>query len=118
MATIRQHNYYVYFLTNKNRTVLYVGVTNDLQRRLTEHYLGAQKPPRRVFTARYNCYYCIGYEHFIWIQQAKAREKEIKKWRKEKKMGRVRELNPEGKFLNDEILGVGWEERYRWKDEQ
>ncbi|MGB3617771.1 MAG: GIY-YIG nuclease family protein [Catalinimonas sp.] len=55
------HDYYVYLLTNKHRTVLYVGVTNDLIRRLGEHH--AQAGRRRTFTGRYQCHFLIYWEH-------------------------------------------------------
>ncbi|WP_225551942.1 GIY-YIG nuclease family protein [Sphingobacterium bovistauri] len=50
------HNYFVYILTNVNRTVLYIGVTNDLPTRLQEHYTDSQKT-KRHFTGKYNVYY-------------------------------------------------------------
>ena len=72
---MRQHNYYVYIITNKNKTVLYTGVTNDLKRRLNEHENGVSPG----FTKRYNCQYIIYYEHFTYIEHAIEREKEIKR---------------------------------------
>ena len=69
------YNFYVYILTNKAKTVLYRGVTNNLKRRLEEHN---EKLNTKSFTAKYNLNYLIYYEKYGWIQQAIAREKEIK----------------------------------------
>ncbi|MFV8333201.1 GIY-YIG nuclease family protein [Flavobacterium sp. GSP14] len=91
------YNFYVYILTNKNRTVLYTGVTNNLKRRLTEHknHINAKS-----FTARYNVEFLIYYEYFGWIQLAIAREKEIKDMRRELKLNLITAFNPELKFLD------------------
>ena len=96
---MRFHNYYVYIITNKNKTVLYTGVTNDLKRRLYEHENGILPG----FTKKYNCHYIIYYEHFLHIEHAIDREKEIKKWRREKKDRLITKFNSEWKFLNEEI---------------
>lgn len=75
-------NYYVYILTNWNNTVMYIGVTNDLVRRLYEHknklYAG--------FTKKYNLNKLVYFELFFDINEAIKREKEIKKWRREKRI--------------------------------
>ena len=78
MKTLGTHNYYVYILTNKIKTVLYIGVTNDLQRRIYEH----ENSLISGFSKKYNCNYLIYYEHFQEIKEAIEREKEIKKWRR------------------------------------
>jgi len=96
---MRFHNYYVYIITNMNKTVLYTGVTNDLKRRLYEH----ENRLLPGFTKRYNCHYIVYYEHFTFIEHAIDREKEIKKWRREKKDRLITKFNPEWKFLNEEI---------------
>ncbi|MGY4538796.1 putative endonuclease [Mucilaginibacter sp. UYNi724] len=95
------HNYYVYITTNYDRTVLYVGVTNDLLRRLYEH--GENRGLRKTFTGKYFCHYLIHYEHFSNIEHAIEREKEIKKWRREKKETLINTTNPERRFLNNEL---------------
>lgn len=92
------YNFYVYILTNKNKTVLYTGVTNDLKRRLQEHK-GKTNP--KSFTARYNVEFLLYYEHFTWIQLAIAREKEIKDLKRDKKEILIKTINPDWKFLND-----------------
>jgi putative endonuclease len=92
------YNFYVYILTNKNKTVLYVGVTNDLKRRLQEH---KEKINPNSFTARYNVEFLLYYEHFTWIQLAIAREKEIKDLKRDKKELLINTINPDWNFLND-----------------
>lgn len=71
------NKHYVYIITNKNKTVLYTGVTNDLARRLVEHIDNIEKG-RKTFTAKYKCKHLLYYEEYGWIQEAIAREKEIK----------------------------------------
>ncbi|TDE04544.1 GIY-YIG nuclease family protein [Flavobacterium hiemivividum] len=94
------YNFYVYILTNRSRTVLYTGVTNDLRRRLKEH---KDKINQNSFTARYNLDFLIYYEHFGWIQLAIAREKEIKDLRRELKLDLIKDFNPEMVFLNSQF---------------
>ena len=95
------HNYYVYILTNKHKTVLYVGVTNDLASRLHQHTTTNNE---LSFTHRYNVFYLVYYERFQFIQHAIEREKEIKGWRRSKKEELICSLNPEWKFLNEEVF--------------
>jgi len=99
--TLGTHNYYVYLLTNKNKTVLYTGVTNNLKERLHYH----RNPPAtsKAFTTKYRCYFLLYYEHFTSIDSAIAREKQIKGYRREKKEGLINDFNPEWEFLNDQI---------------
>lgn len=91
------YDFYVYILTNKNKTVLYTGVTNNIRRRLKEH---REKKNPKSFTARYNVEFLIYYEHFGWIQLAIAREKEIKDLRRELKLDLIKSFNPDFHFLN------------------
>jgi putative endonuclease len=92
------YNFYVYILTNKAKTVLYTGVTNNLKRRLQEHN---EKLNPNNFTAKYNLNYLIYYEKYGWIQQAIAREKEIKLIRRDLKLELIKEFNPNMEFLNN-----------------
>ncbi|MFY8067827.1 MAG: GIY-YIG nuclease family protein [Flavobacterium sp.] len=92
------YNFYVYILTNKAKTVLYTGVTNNLKRRLQEHN---EKLNPNSFTAKYNLNYLIYYEKYGWIQQAIAREKEIKLLRRDLKLELIQEFNPNMEFLNN-----------------
>ena len=101
MKTIGTHNYYVYILTNKIKTVLYTGVTNNLKQRLYFH-----KNPEantKAFTAKYKVFYLIYYEHFKDVEEAIKREKQIKGWRREKKERLINEFNSEWRFLDDEV---------------
>ncbi len=98
---MRDHNYFIYILTNFNRTVLYTGVTNDLSIRLTQHIEGINK---FSFTNKYKCHFLIYYEHFHYIDQAIAREKEIKGWSRKKKEDLIATENKDWKFLNDEVI--------------
>ena len=92
------YNFYVYILTNKAKTVLYTGVTNNLRRRLEEHN---EKLNPNSFSAKYNLNYLIYYEKYGWIQQAIAREKEIKLLRRDLKLELIKEFNPKMEFLNN-----------------
>ena len=99
---MRQHNYYTYILTNFKQTVLYVGVTNDLDRRLTEHYFGTDK--NVAFANKYKCFYLVWYERHQYINHAIEREKEIKGWTRDKKKKLIEEENPTWRFLNWDIM--------------
>lgn len=81
--------YYVYMLTNKSST-LYVGVTNNLPRRVFEH----RNKILKGFTQKYNLDRLIYSEEFSSINEALAREKQIKGWRRSKKMALIKSLNP------------------------
>lgn len=91
------YNFYVYIITNKNKTVLYTGVTNNLKLRLQQHH---EKNNPNSFTAKYNIHFLIYYQHFGWIQQAIAKEKEIKDLTRQKKLDFIQEHNPKMAFLN------------------
>ena len=90
-------NYYVYITSNPGRTVLYTGVTNDLRRRLQEHYENRGK--QVSFVGRYYCYELIYYEHTTNVIQAIAREKEIKNMTREKKTDLIATANPKWNTL-------------------
>src|SRR5689334_21742353 len=89
--------YYVYILTNKSRT-LYTGVTNNLMRRVYEH----QNKLVPGFTSRYNIQYLVYYESTSSVHVALAREKQIKGWRREKKLALIHSMNPDWKDLSEE----------------
>ena len=99
--TFGTHNYYVYILTNKAKTVLYTGVTNNLKERL--YYHTHPDALSKAFTTKYRCYYLLYWEHFSDVETAIQREKQIKGWRREKKDALISSLNPDWKFLNREI---------------
>lgn len=95
--------YFVYLLTNTTRKILYTGVTNNLAARIAEHYL--KRGNATSFTARYYCYWLVYYEETRYINDAIAREKEIKGWKRRKKEDLISSFNPGWKFLNSEICG-------------
>jgi putative endonuclease len=83
-------------MTNKNRTTLYIGVTNDLCRRIYEHKNHLIK---NSFTEKYNLELCIYYEEFPDFSLVLKREKELKKWNRKKKDDLIKKKNPEWKVL-------------------
>ena len=89
---ITQRGGYVYIMTNKNNTVLYTGVTNNLKRRLEEHLI--KKNPKS-FTSKYNISKLVYYESFFLIGDAIAREKQIKAGSRAKKETLILGMNPE-----------------------
>ncbi|MEX0827969.1 MAG: GIY-YIG nuclease family protein [Haliea sp.] len=92
--------YYVYLLTNQNHRVLYVGVTNNLQRRIFEH----KNKIIQGFTEKYNINKLVYFETAIDIRAAIAREKQIKRWRREKKNRLVEMTNPGWLDLSEEFI--------------
>ncbi|MBW6458489.1 MAG: GIY-YIG nuclease family protein [FCB group bacterium] len=94
------YNFYTYILTNKSKKVLYTGVTNDLRRRLYEH----KHIEKHSFCKKYNCFYLVYYEWFRNIEHAIDREKQIKRWRREKKVRLIEQFNPQWQFLNDIVI--------------
>ena len=96
-------NYYVYIITNENKSVLYIGVTNDIQKRLSQHYFDSQNA-KKSFAGKYNCYYLLYYESFDDINLAISREKQLKGWRREKKNKLITDFNTNWEFLNTDVL--------------
>ena len=90
--------YYVYIMTNRSRT-LYVGVTNDLERRVYEHRSGIDES----FTKRYKIDRLVYFDETSNVEAAISREKEIKKWRRSKKIDLIEASNPGWKDLSE-----GW----------
>jgi putative endonuclease len=90
--------YYVYIMASKSRT-LYVGVTNNLERRVYEH----KNKLIEGFTSKYNVNRLVWYAETSDVRDAIAREKEIKGWVRAKKVGLVEESNPEWRDLSE-----GW----------
>jgi putative endonuclease len=83
--------YYVYILASIRR-ILYIGITNDLDRRITEHRHG--KHPDS-FASKYHCDHLVHVEDFTDVKQAIAREKELKGWRRDKKLHLIERTNPD-----------------------
>ena len=90
------NDYYVYILTNHNNNVMYVGVTNDLVRRVQEH----KSELIEGFTKRYHVHKLVYYEQCTDINAAIAREKQLKGWKRDKKNALVESVNPDWKDLS------------------
>lgn len=89
--------YYTYITTNHTRNVLYIGMTNNLQRRIGEHYSNRGNP--NTFAGKYFCYKLIYYEMFSTPLKAIHREKEIKKLNRKEKFDLIKSKNPLLGFL-------------------
>lgn len=89
-------DFFVYILTNKNRTTLYIGITNDLKRRLEEH----RNKEIHGFTAQYNLNRLVYFETFSDPQSAIAREKQLKGWLRKKKIQIIEKQNPHWQDLS------------------
>ena len=106
-------DFYTYILTNKGRTVLYVGVTNGLTKRVLQHRSGKTEG----FTRRYHCDRLVYFERFAKPSDAIAREKQLKGWRRQKKEALIASQNPRWEDLAVSVLGLSppagrpWEER-------
>ncbi len=100
-----QFQYYIYIVTNPGKTVLYTGITNHLARRLVEHWLNRGK--EETFAGKYYCYNLIYHESFQNVKDAIAREKEIKGWRRQKKLNLINTMNPNWTFMNEAVCN-GW----------
>ncbi len=90
---------YIYFLTNQYNNVLYLGVTNDIVRRIAEHKAKVNKG----FSYKYNCEKLVYYETFSLITDAIIREKQLKNWKRDWKNKLINDFNPEWNDLSNEI---------------
>lgn len=98
---MQEKSYYVYLLTNWNNRVMYVGMTNNLERRIYEH----KNKLVKGFTEKYNVNKLVYFETTGDVIAAITREKEIKKWRREKKNALVNAANPGWVDLSDGFQG-------------
>ena len=89
--------YFVYIITNPRKTTFYTGVTNNLKRRIREHESGRNDPTH--FTGRYKCYKLLYYETYDYVNDAIAREKQIKDMSHDKKIELIKKKNPGLKFI-------------------
>src|SRR5205814_10091628 len=96
--------FYVYRMINRSRIVLYIGITNSLERRTWYH---RSKECKKSFTRTYQVDRLVYYERLNDARSAITREKEIKGWRREKKNELVRTFNPKWKDLGRELFGPG-----------
>ena len=97
---MNSRDFYVYILTNWNKSVLYIGVTNDLSRRMVEHYNGSIPG----FTKKFACKYLVYYEQHQYIIDAITREKELKGLKRDKKEFLINSFNPNWVFLNSRFM--------------
>jgi len=93
------HQYFVYILTNKANTALYVGVSSDIQNRILEH----KNKMYKGYTAKYSCDKLVYFEQFQWIDDAIAREKQLKSGSRQRKIDLIVAANPSWSDLSD-----GW----------
>lgn len=92
------NRYFVYFMASNNQSALYIGVTNNMERRITEH----KQHVVDGFSKRYNCVNLVYFEETSSVDDAIAREKQLKKWSRRKKDALVIATNPEWKDLSQE----------------
>ncbi|MFS4494145.1 GIY-YIG nuclease family protein [Maribacter sp. 2308TA10-17] len=88
--------YYIYIVTNKNHTVLYVGMTNNLKLRLEQH----QSKNNKGFTKKYSTYKLVYFEKTQYVNNAIKREKLIKGWRRQWKENLINDMNPDWEDLS------------------
>jgi len=93
--------YYVYIMSSNNRSTIYIGVTNDLERRVFEH----RNKLIKGFTEKYKCINLVFYEEHNQIVKAIYREKKIKNWNRNWKNQLIEELNPEWPDSSEEWKG-------------
>ncbi len=93
-------HYYVYILASKRNGTLYIGVTNDLIRRVYEH----KNNTIEGFTQKYNVHMLVYYEQTESIDSALVREKQLKKWKREWKIDLIEQNNPEWNDLYHDLI--------------
>ncbi len=96
----RDYNFWIYIVTNRSHSVLYIGVTNRLSRRTWAHREGAKSG----FASKYQCKKLIHYEHYREIRDAIARESQLKKWSRAKKVNLISRLNSRWEDLGPDVL--------------
>ena len=104
----KNYHFYVYILTNYSKNVFYIGFTNNIIRRIIEHKndLGCK------FTVKYKLRYLVYFEEGENVYSVMEREKEIKKWRREKKVNLIKTINPNlndisGRIFKDSMISEG-----------
>jgi putative endonuclease len=114
---MRTHDYYVYIVTNVQRTVLYVGMTNNLSKRLDEHVSGCKSGLDKSFTGRYQAYHLVYYEYFGYVNDAIAREKQLKGFSRAKKNQLIEWYNPQWVFIYSGAGDFSFDMLIEWTDE-
>ncbi|HUK46665.1 MAG TPA: GIY-YIG nuclease family protein [Terriglobales bacterium] len=107
MYQVPTKKYFVYILSNRSKT-LYIGVTNNLRRRISEYKHGTGSG----FASKYKLDRLVYFERYSDVHRAIAREKQLKGWRRLKKIALIVALNPAWKDLSG-----GWYERHRYQPE-
>lgn len=93
-----KHQYYIYILASQKNGTLYIGVTNDLERRVLEH----KQKINEGFTSKYNVTRLVYFESFQYINDAILREKRLKKWNRQWKINLIEEENKEWNDLSED----------------
>lgn len=96
----KEYHFYVYIVSNFSRTTLYIGFTNDIIRRTIEHKYGCGSE----FTKKYKLNFLIYYEEYQFVDEAIAREKQLKGWKRDKKVKLIKSVNPKIIDLSDELF--------------
>jgi putative endonuclease len=91
---------FVYFMSNKKRNVIYIGVTRNLRKRVKEH---KERINSQSFAARYNCIDLIYYEYYDFLSAAIAREKQLKNWNRKWKDELIEQQNPKLRDLYEDL---------------
>jgi len=91
-------SYYVYIISNLKRTTFYIGITNNLERRMYEH----KNKLVKGFTSKYNLKHLVYFEEFSNINETIKREKQLKNWHRDWKLNLIKSINPELKDLSEE----------------
>lgn len=94
---------FIYIITNKNKTTLYIGVTSNLPKRILEH---KEKKYQNSFSARYNLDILVYYESFQYIGDAIGREKQLKAGNRATKEKLIQSINPDWRDLYEDIEGI------------
>ena len=92
------NSYYTYIMTNQSNTTLYIGVTNNIERRALEHIEGFGV----AFTSKYKINKLVYFERYTEVLDAIKREKQLKGWKREKKVMLINQMNPEWNNLMQE----------------
>ena len=94
---IKRREYFIYIMSSQ-RKALYIGMTNNLESRVGDHKEGLMPGHSK----KYKCKKLVYYENYDSINNCIAREKQLKKWRREKKINLIKKMNPEFKDLSEE----------------
>jgi putative endonuclease len=96
----RDYDFWIYIITNRNHSVLYIGMTNRLSRRTWEH----REAVKLGFASKYQCKKLVYYQYYHDVRNAIARESQLKKWSRAKKTNLINRLNPKWNDLGADVL--------------